>query len=285
MPPELWSEIDKLSAQHHIPLHSHCLETKLQAIESRWRHGKSWVEYLADIDMLSDRLTLVHAIWVSERDIALMAEAGVSIVHNSLSNLKTGARVCPLEKYFEAGIAVGLGTDGVCTADGVDMVEGIKATALMHTLGSLDYPNWIDAKAAFRIATLGGAATGLMSDQVGSLKIGKKADIILLDRTDWGFIPFSDAVHHLAYSVNSQVIRHSIINGQVVMRDRKFVKIDEDAIHEEIRETAEKFFYEEVPAMRKGAAPYLPYMREMYLKAYNTPLDLPHHPRFPELES
>ena len=282
--PELWREIDKLSAQYKIPLHSHCLETKLQAVESRWRHGKSWVEYLADLGMLSDRLTLIHAIWVSERDITLMAEAGVSIVHNSLCNLKTGAGVCPVQKYFDAGIAVGLGTDGVCTADGADMVEAIKATALMHTLGSLDYPNWIDASAAFRIATSGSAATGLMADQVGSLEVGKKADIILLDRTDWGFIPFSDAVHHLAYSVNSEVIQHSIVNGKVVMRDRKIVTIDEAAIKEEVREAAEKFLHEEVPAMRKGAAPYLPYMREMYLKAYQTPLDLPHHPRFPDQE-
>ncbi|MDA0261741.1 MAG: amidohydrolase family protein [Proteobacteria bacterium] len=283
--PELWREIDKLSAQHHIPLHSHCLETRLQAVESRWRHGKSFVEYLADLDMLSDRLTLVHAIWVTDRDIALMAEAGVSIIHNSLSNLKTGAGICPLRKYFDAGIAVGLGTDGVCTADGADMVEAIKATALMHTLGTLDYPNWIDAKDAFRLATTGGAATGLMSDQVGSLEVGKKADVILLDRNDWGFIPLSDPVHHLAYSVNSEVIRHSIINGKVVMRDRKITTIDEAAIRAEIRETAEKFLHEEVPAMRKGTAPYLPYMREMYLKAYNTPLDLPHYPRFPDAGS
>jgi 5-methylthioadenosine/S-adenosylhomocysteine deaminase len=283
--PELWREIDKLSAKHHIPLHSHCLETRLQAIESRWRHGKSFVEYLSDLDMLSDRLTLVHAIWVTERDISLIAEAGVSIIHNSLSNLKTGAGVCPLRKYFDADVAVGLGTDGVCTADGADMVEAIKATALMHTLGTLDYPNWIDAKDAFRLATTGGAATGLMSEQVGSLEIGKKADIILLDRNDWGFIPFSDPVHHLAYSVNSEVIRHSIINGKVVMRDRKMTTIDEAEIHAEIRETAEKFLHEEVPAMRKGAAPYQPYMREMYLKAYNTPLDLPHYPRFPDVDS
>ena len=282
--PELWHEIDKLSQQHAIPLHSHCLETKLQAIESRWRHGKSWVEYLADLGVLSDRLTLVHAIWVSERDMSLMAEAGVSIVHNSLSNLKTGAGVCPVQKYFDAGIAVGLGTDGVSTADGVDMVEAIKATALMHTLGSLDYPNWIDASAAFRIATAGGAASGLMSDQVGSLEVGKKADIILLDRNDWGFIPFSDPVHHLAYSVNSEVVRHAIINGKVVMRDRQITTIDEPAVREEIRESAENFLHEEVPARRKAAAPYLPYMREMYLKAYNTPLDLPHHPRFPDAE-
>ena len=85
--------------------------------------------------------------------------------------------------------------------------------------------------------------------------------------------------------MNSEVIRHSIINGKVVMRDRKITTIDEAAVRTEIHETAEKFLHEEVPAMRKGAAPYLPYMREMYLKAYNTPLDLPHYPRFPDLDS
>ena len=280
--PELWREIDRLSARHRIPLHCHVLETKLQAVEARERHGRSWVEYLDGLGMLSDRLTLVHAIWTTDRDIELIAGAGASVVHNSLSNLKTGAGVCPIRKYQAAGVAVGLGTDGVCTADGADMVEAIKAAAIMHTMGSLDYESWVGPADAFRMATMGGAHTGLMADEVGSLEVGKKADIILLDRTDWGFIPFSDPVRHLALSVNSEVIRHAIVNGRIVMRDRRIVTIDEDAIKEEIRAAAEKFLREDVPAMRAGAAPYLPHMREMYLKAYRQPYALSHHPRFPD---
>ena len=179
--------------------------------------------------MLSDRLTLVHAIWVTERDISLMAEAGVSIVHNSLSNLKTGAGVCPLQQIFRCRHRGRVSAPMECARPTASIwSKAIKATALMHTLGTLDYPNWIDAKRCLPdLATTGGAATGLMSEQVGSLEVGKKADIILLDRNDWGFIPFSDPVHHLAYSVNSEVIRHSIINGKVVMRDRKITTIDE----------------------------------------------------------
>ena len=283
--PELWQEIDRLSKQHDIPLHSHVLETKLQAIQAQEYHGKTWVEFLDGIGVLSDRLTLVHAIWVTDRDIEMMGAAGASIVHNSLSNLKTGAGVCPIQKYYDAGVAVGLGTDGVCTADGVDMVEAIKAAALMHTMGSLDYENWIGPADAFRMATTGGARTGLMDDQVGSLEVGKKADIILLDRNDWGFIPFSDPVKHLALSVNAEVIRHSIVNGKIVMRDRRIVTIDEAAIKEEVREAAEKFLREDVPAMREGAAPYLPYMRDMYLRAYRQPYELSHNPRFPNPEN
>ncbi len=282
--PELWQEIDKLSEQHHIPLHCHVLETKLQAIEAREHHGQTWVEYLDGLGVLNERLTLVHAIWTTDRDIDLMGAAGASVVHNSLSNLKTGAGICPIRKYQAAGVEIGLGTDGVCTADGADMVEAIKAAAIMHTMGSLDYESWVGPADAFRMATMGGAHTGLMADQVGSLEVGKKADIILLDRSDWGFIPFSDPVRHLALSVNSEVIRHAIINGKTVMRDRKIVTIDEAAIKEEIREAAEKFLREDVPRMREGAAPYLPHMREMYLKAYRQPYELSHHPRFPNRE-
>lgn len=281
--PELLKRVDAISKERGIPLHSHCLETRLQAVQARDEYGMTFVEYFDSLGLLTDRLTLVHAIWVTDSDIRMIADAGASIVHNPLSNLKTGAGVAPVRRQLDAGIAVGLGTDGVCTADGVDMVEAIHATALMHTLGSPDFSTWIGAEDAFRMATLGGAHSGLMEHEVGSLEVGKKADVILLDRNHWGFIPYSDPVRHLAFSVNSEAIVHSIINGKVVMRDRKLVTIDEAAIKGEIREAAEKFLHEHVRAMDEGSKPYRAGMRAMHLRSQSAKLSLGHWPRFSEM--
>lgn len=280
--PDLLHEVDRISKERGIPLHSHCLETKLQAIQAREEYGMTFVEYFAELGLLTDRLTLVHAIWVNERDIQMMAEAGTAMVHNPLSNLKTGAGVAPIRKQLKAGIAIGLGTDGVCTADGVDMVECIHAGAIMHTLGSTDYDEWVSAAEVFRMATLGGARTGLMDREVGSLEVGKRADLILLDRDHWGFIPLSDPVKHVAYSVTSEAVRHSIVNGRIVMRDRQLTLIDEVAIKGEIREAAERFLRDHVSAMREGSKPYLDGMRRMHLKAHAARLSLGHLPRFAE---
>ena len=280
--PDLLREVDRISRERGIPLHSHCLETKLQAIQAREEYGMSFVEYFDSLGLLTDRLTLIHAIWLSERDIAMMAEAGTAMVHNPLSNLKTGAGVAPIRKQLNAGIAIGLGTDGVCTADGADMVECIHAGSIMHTLGSIDYDEWVSAAEVFKMATMGGARTGLMEKEVGSLEVGKKADVILLDRDHWGFIPFSDPVRHVAYAVTSEAIRHSIINGRVVMRERKIVTMDEASIKGEIREAAERFLRDHVPAMSRGSKPYLDGMRKMHLKAHSARLTLGHLPRFAE---
>jgi 5-methylthioadenosine/S-adenosylhomocysteine deaminase len=280
--PDLLREVNRISKERRIPLHSHCLETKLQAIQAREEYGMSFVEYFDSLGLLSDRLTLIHAIWLTDRDIAMMGEAGATMVHNPLSNLKTGAGVAPIRKQLKAGIAIGLGTDGVCTADGVDMIECVHAGSIMHTLGSPDYDEWVSAAEVFRMATMGGARTGLMEKEVGSLEPGKKADLILFDRDHWGFIPLSDPVRHLAYSITSEAIRHSIVNGRIVMRDRKLTLIDEAAIKGEIREAAERFLRDHVSAMHEGAKPYLDGIRRMHLKAHAARLSLGHLPRFAE---
>jgi 5-methylthioadenosine/S-adenosylhomocysteine deaminase len=280
--PDLWRAVDALSSRHGVPVHSHCLETKVQAAEAQDKHGKSWIRYLADLGLLSDRLSLVHTIWIDENDIALMADHGVTSIHNPLSNLKTGAGIAPVRALLEAGISVALGSDGICTADGIDMIEVIKVANLMHTLRSDDYESWITPFELLRMATVGGARSGLMEDELGTLEPGKKADIILLDRDAWGFIPLADPINSLAYSVSSEVVRHSIINGRIVMRDRKVVSVNEDEIKLEVRESAERFLRDDVPRMRESASSYTPYMRALYRKAYDQAVPVLGMPRLHE---
>jgi 5-methylthioadenosine/S-adenosylhomocysteine deaminase len=277
--PAMLREIKRLAEALDIPIHSHTLETKLQAVHARQQWGKSVVEYLDELGLLTPRLAIVHGIWLTDRDIALLAEHGCTVVHNPLSNLKLGSGLCPVRKLLDAGVNVALGTDGLATSDTADLIEAIRAASLIHKPSSHDYAQWVSAADVFRMATMGGARSSLMEREVGSLESGKKADVILLDRGAWGFIPLNDPVRNLAFSVTSEAVRTVIVDGRVVMRDRKITAFDEDKMRARVRKAAERFRRERVPAMREGAKRLEPYIREMYYRAHAEALPLGEAPR------
>ncbi len=272
-------EIGRLADALDIPIHSHTLETKLQAVQAREQWGKSVVEYLGELGLLGPRLAIVHGIWLTDRDIALLAEHGCSVVHNPLSNLKLGSGLCPVRKLLDAGVNVALGTDGLASSDTADLIEAIRVASLIHKPGTHDYSRWVSAAEVFRMATMGGARSSLMEREVGSLEAGKKADLILLDRNAWGFIPLSDPVRHLAFSVTSDAVQTSIIGGRIVMRDRIILTFDESAMRARVRAAAERFRREHVPAMQEGARRLEGWIREMYYRAAGETLDLGESPR------
>jgi 5-methylthioadenosine/S-adenosylhomocysteine deaminase len=276
---EMLREIGRLAAALDIPIHSHTLETKLQAVQARQQWGKSVVEHLEGLGLLGPRLTLVHGIWLTDRDIALLAEHGCSVVHNPLSNLKLGSGLCPVRKLLDAGVNVALGTDGLATSDTADLVEAIRVASLIHKPGTHDYARWVSAAEVFRMATMGGARTGLMEREIGSLEAGKKADLILLDRGAWGFVPLNDPVRNLAFSVTSEAVRTVLVDGRLVMRDRRILTFDEEAMRARVRDAAERFRCERVPAMRAGAKRLEPFIRDMYYRAAAEPHPLGEAPR------
>lgn len=271
---DLLGAIRDLSEKHDVPIHSHTLETRLQAVQAQRQYGKSWVAFMHDLGLLGPRTTLVHGIWLTEDDIALIAQMQCSVVHNPLSNLKLGSGVCPVRPLLDAGVNVALGTDGMTTSDTADLVEAIRAASLLHKIDGPDYDRWVSAEEVFDMATTGGARSGLMQDELGALEPGHRADIILLDAKDWGFTPLTNPVQQLAFSANAGAVMTSIINGQLVMRDREILTVDEVAMKDEIRDAAERFWREDVPAMRAGAKRLHPYMEAMYRRGLEEPLDV-----------
>jgi 5-methylthioadenosine/S-adenosylhomocysteine deaminase len=268
----LLEEVSALSRQHDIPVHCHVLETRTQAVTARELYNTTMIEHMRDVGMLGPRLTINHAIWLTQRDIELLGEHGCSITHNPLSNLKLGSGVCPIRRLQRAGVNVALGTDGLTTSDTADMVEALRAAALLHKIGTADYTEWVSADDAFVMATRGGARSCLAEREIGSLEVGKKADIILLDRGAWGFIPLNDPVRQLAYSVTSEAVTHTIVAGQVLMRDRVITVLDEAAIKAEVIACAERFRRDDMPRMRAGAQRLAPYIAAIYDRAMATPL-------------
>jgi 5-methylthioadenosine/S-adenosylhomocysteine deaminase len=144
----------------------------------------------------------------------------------------------------------------------------------------------VSAHEVMHMATLGAARSSLMEDHVGSLEVGKQADIILLDRYHWGFIPLHDPIQQIAFSADQEAVKTSIIGGRVVMHDRKLALIDEEAIRMEISEAAERFRREDCPRMSVGAAEVRPYLDEMHRMATATTVEAGHLPlRMPPVEA
>jgi 5-methylthioadenosine/S-adenosylhomocysteine deaminase len=264
---ELMEAINGLSKQHDVPLHSHTLETRLQAVQAQEQWGKTAIEYLDDIDFLSPRLTIVHGIWLHDRDIGLLADNGCSVVHNPLSNMKLGSGTCSVRRLLDAGINVALGTDGLATSDTADLIQALHAASLIHKTPAIPHGDWVSGAEIFHMATMGGARSGMMEREVGSLEAGKRADVILLDRNHWGFVPLTNPIRQLAFSVTSEAVQTVIVEGKLVMQDRKFRTIDEDALRGAIRESADRYVRDFVPAMEAGAKRLAPYFEEIHRRS------------------
>ncbi len=275
---ELLRAATDLSARYELPVHTHVLESKTQAVTGYEFYGKTLVEHLDDVGMLTPRFTMNHAIWLTEHDIELLGERKCSITHNPLSNMKLGSGVCPVRRLQAAGVNVALGTDGTATSDTADMIEAFRAASLLHKIGTHDFEQWISADEAFRMATLGGARSTGLQNEIGSLETGKKADVILLDRDAWGFIPLNDPIRQLAFSVTSECVTTSIIGGRVVMRDRTIALLDEAALKAEVAEAAERFRRDYFPKMQAGAKRVEPYVRQVYAQATNLETGQAHDP-------
>jgi 5-methylthioadenosine/S-adenosylhomocysteine deaminase len=263
----LLGEVGRISAERDVPIHSHTLETRLQAVHAKILHGKTWVRYFEDLGLLSPRTTLVHGIWLTAADIELLGARGCSLVHNPLSNLKLGSGVAKLRRLLAAGVNVALGTDGMTTSDTADMTVALRFASLLHKVDDADYASWVSADEAFDMATIAGARSSRMEHEVGALEVGKRADVILLDAESWGFVPALDPVRQLAFAGSAEAVRTVVIEGRVVMRDRRIVTVDEAALKAEFTAAADRFWREDVPKMRAGAARLRPYMAAIYRRA------------------
>ncbi len=263
----LMEEVAGISADLDLPIHCHVLETKTQAVTGEEFYGKTLVTHLDDVGAMTHRLTMNHAIWLTDDDIAIMGEAGCSTTHNPLANLKLGSGVSPIRRLKQAGVNVALGCDGVASADTADIFHAIKSAAMLHKIGGFDYTDWVGAHEAYEMATHGGAKSAMLSDRVGSLEVGKDADIILLDRYDWGFLPLHDPIQQIAFSVNSDAVKTAFIRGRKVMENRRLTLVDEEALRQRISEAAERFRREDCPKMSAGAAEVRPYLDQMYRRA------------------
>lgn len=221
----------ELAREHGAGMHMHCVETRLQDYCIRRTHGKSVIHWLYDEGLLSPEVTLPHSVWIrSDADLNRLAKRGAIPVHNPAANLKLGSGLMALREMLDRNITVALGVDGACSSDNQNVFDAIKLAALIHNTKHHDPKTWIGAREAFEAGTLGGAAAMLLRDQVGSLQVGRLADIVLLDTRTATLAPMNDAYGMLAHCETGASVKHVIVNGDVVVRDRTLLTMDVDAL-------------------------------------------------------
>jgi 5-methylthioadenosine/S-adenosylhomocysteine deaminase len=270
--PEYFGAIDDLSRNHGIPLFAHMLETKVQrtlgAEQPRFA-GRSLVQYTADLGLLSERMNVIHAVWVDDHDLALIADAGAVIAHNPVSNLRLGSGVAPFRKMKALGIPTALGIDeGICD-DSANLWGVVKMAGLIHNVSGLDSDDWPTAAEVLDSLWRGGAASLLQAHQLGAVREGYLADLALLDLHSAAFTPFNDLRGQLVYCESGTSVRLTMVDGQIVFDSGSPTKVDEQAILDEARD----LFARKLPMIdraRRDAEVLYPHYQAMVREAAAT---------------
>jgi 5-methylthioadenosine/S-adenosylhomocysteine deaminase len=208
-----------------VPLLIHLAETRDEIKTSQERHKTSPTAYLESLGFWGPDVLAAHGVWVTGDDMAILAKRQVGLSHNPESNMKLASGTAPVAKWLAAGIAAGLGTDGAASNNDLDMFEAMRTTAMLHKLVD-DDPRSMPAEQVLELATIGGARALGMADRLGSLEAGKLADLIVVSMASARQAPIYNAVSHLVYVTRGDDVQTSIVNGAVVMRDRKVVTLD-----------------------------------------------------------
>ena len=233
--PKLLELTGEFALRHRIGLHTHLLEAKTQHLMATAEYGGSFVRYLDRYGLMNERSSLAHFVWCTPDDIALAAERRVNVVHNPVSNLILGSGILPVARLLRAGVNVALGTDGQSGA-AVSVLDQAKFATLLSRVADTDPKGWVDPRAAFRLATQGGAtALGIE----GTIEVGSHADIALIDVGGEAWRPRGDLYRHLVMYENGANVRTVLVEGDVVVREGRCVKIDETAVLEEAQAIAE----------------------------------------------
>jgi len=211
----------------------HVAETKNEFEQALRDHGQTPVEYLDGIGILDCDTLLVHAIWLKDSDIKLIAHRKASVSVTTESEMKLASGIAPVPDLIKAGIAVGLGTDGCASNNDQDLFGEMDVTAKLHKVKTLD-PTVMDAGTVLKMATLGGAKAIGLDKEIGSLEIGKQADIIILDIQKPHLIPMYNPVSHLVYSAKGSDVRDVIVAGRMILKDRKLLTLDMADIYEKV---------------------------------------------------
>lgn len=234
---DLLQSAKQIADEYNLMIGLHLLENKAEFEQLQAKLGKSAIAYLEDIGYLNEKLLCFHCVCVSEEEMRRMAKNGVKVSHNPASNMKLASGVAPLTEMIEAGIVAGLGTDGCASNNTLDMIKEMSQAAKLHKVATLN-PTVMDALTATRMATINGAKALNMDHLTGSLEIGKKADIILIDLDKPHLTPIYNAYSHLVYAACGADVDSVIINGRLVMENRRLLTINEKEVISETRKIA-----------------------------------------------
>ncbi len=207
----------------------HTAETKDEYVSIQTKHHTTPVKYLDKIGIIDQNTLLVHAVWLDNDDIEIMANRRASVSHNPESNMKLASGIAPVPALLKAGVTVGLGTDGCASNNNLDLFSEMDTAAKLHKVNTMD-PTVMDAVTVLKMATIDGAKSLGLQDIIGSLEVGKKADVIIIDTRKPHLIPVYNPVSHIVYAAKGSDVQDVIVDGKVLLKNRKLLTVDMEDI-------------------------------------------------------
>jgi 5-methylthioadenosine/S-adenosylhomocysteine deaminase len=262
--PSYLEALTDLARQHDLPFDIHILETRLQRVLGQVKYGgRSLIRYVHDLGCLDERKMVIHAVWIDQDDIALMAGSGCTIAHNPISNLKIGSGVMPFRALRDAGIPICLGSDEASTDDTLNMWNVAKTAGLIHKITDPDWRRWPTAPEILDCLITGGARSLRLADRIGRIAPGYEADLILIDLDTLPFTPLNDLERQLVFCEPGTSVALTMVQGRIVAEHGKVLTVDEARLRAEVREVMAE--YNEVLAGSRANAEELgPYYQAMY---------------------
>ncbi len=219
----------RISHEYELPLQIHLAETLAEVEEVIAKTGCRTVPYLERLGLLSDKLIAVHAVHLSREEIDLLVQKDVRVVHAPESNMKLSSGVAAVAEMTALGLAVGLGTDGAASNNNLDLFQEMDSAAKLAKISTLD-PVSLDAKTVLKMATSWGAKVLGREKDIGTLEVGKKADVIVVDARSPHMLPLYNPASALVYSANGADVKDVIVNGRILMKERSILTLDADEI-------------------------------------------------------
>ena len=237
---ELLKEVRRLADENDIRIHIHVSETQKEINDSIDEKGMRPFEYLDSIGFLGPDVVCAHSVWLSDEEIEIIKKHDVKISHNPCSNMKLASGIAPISKLLENDICVGIGTDGASSNNNLDLIEELKTASLLQKVSTLN-PKVLTSDEALAIGTINGARVLGLEDEIGSVEVGKKADLILIDTNCANMVPNSSNLSsNIIYSANGSNVDTTICNGQILMENKKLTTLDEQDIYKKAREAIDE---------------------------------------------
>lgn len=237
---ELLKEVRRLADETGIGIHIHVSETQKEIDDVSAEKGLRPFEYLDSIGLLGPDVVCAHSVWLSDKEIEIIKEKDVKISHNPCSNMKLASGIAPVSKLLENDICVAIGTDGASSNNNLDLIEELKTASLLQKVATLD-PKVLTSDEAVAMGTINGARALGLDDEIGTVEVGKKADLILIDTNCANMVPDSSNLSsNIIYAANGSNVDTTICNGQILMENKELTTLDEQEIYQKAREAIDQ---------------------------------------------
>ncbi len=228
-PPQYLEKIVAAAQDCHTGIHVHLAETQDELRQIREGYDKTPTEYLRDLGVFELPTLAAHGVYLTDSDVEILKAHQVSIAHNPSSNLKLASGIADVAKYQQVGLNVALGTDGASSNNSLDLFKEMTICSFAQKVKTMD-PTVLPAQTVLRMATINGAKALRWEDEIGTLEVGKKADIILIDLDQPHFAPWNNTVADLVYSARGSDVKTTIVDGKLLMKDRQILTMDVEKI-------------------------------------------------------